>query len=86
MKLPAGVPYLLLVSFTAMSAVRAAEHSAVDADFLEFLGSVDSGGEGWHEYLENTDLEKVAKTPVKPPASKLPDKEPDRKPDKGSDQ
>ena len=86
MRVRAGVPYLLLFSLTAMSVVRAAEHSAVDADLLEFLGSVDSGGEGWHEYLENTDLEKVAQTPVKAPVKPPADKPPESKPDKGSDQ
>lgn len=85
-KVPAGVSYLLLVSLSAMSMVRAAEHSAVDADFLEFLGSVDSGGKGWHEYLENTDLEKVAQSPVKSPVKPPADKPPESKPDKGSDQ
>jgi hypothetical protein len=77
-KARAGVPCLLLVSLAAVPVVHATESSAVDADFLEFLGSVDSRDEGWHEYLANADLEKVARTPVKPPAIKPPEKEPEK--------
>jgi hypothetical protein len=44
---------------------------ATDADLLEFLGSVDSGADSqaaaddgsWIEYLAQTDIGKVAKTP-----------------------
>jgi hypothetical protein len=79
-KVRAGVPYLLLVSL-AVPLVHATE-SSVDADFLEFLGSVDSRDAGWHEYLANADLEKVARAPVKPPAIKQPDKEPEKGPGK----
>jgi hypothetical protein len=50
------------------AAARAAEQGPVDPDFLEFLGSVDSEGEGWGEYLGNVDLER--RTPPAPPARK----------------
>jgi hypothetical protein len=45
--------------------------AAVDAELLEFLGSVDSTEPGWHDYLEDTDLEKAVTVPEKkapPPA------------------
>ena len=45
--------------------------TAADADLLEFLGSVDSGGDSqtaaddgsWIEYLAQTDIGRVAKAP-----------------------
>ena len=39
--------------------------AAVDAELLEFLGSVDSTEPGWHDYLEDTDLEKAVTVPEK---------------------
>ena len=39
--------------------------AAADADLLEFLGSVDSDEDGWHDYLEDTDLDKVIRAPAK---------------------
>ena len=45
--------------------------AAVDAELLEFLGSVDSTEPGWHDYLKETDLEKAVTAPGKaapPPA------------------
>jgi hypothetical protein len=39
-----------------------------DADFIEFLGSVDSEDEGWLNYLSHTDPTKVAAA-KKPPSS-----------------
>ena len=41
------------------------EHTA-DGELLEFLGSVDGEGEGWGEYLEGTDIGRVAPPPVPP--------------------
>ena len=52
----------------AVAPLRAAEPSA-DADFLEYLGSVDSNEAGWHEYLANTDVDKMAKPAAAPPAA-----------------
>jgi len=59
---------------------------AVDADFLEFLGSLDSEGDGWGEFLGNTDLDKHAPAPPsrKPPAAAVP-AAPVKPPSKGAD-
>ena len=50
---------------------KKADTTAADADLLEFLGSVDSGGDSqtaaddgsWIDYLAQTDIGKVAKAP-----------------------
>ncbi len=45
--------------------------ASVDAELLEFLGSIDSSEPGWPDYLEGTDLEKAVTAPEKvapPPA------------------
>lgn len=45
--------------------------AAVDAELLEFLGSIDSSEPGWRDYLKETDLEKAMTAPEKiapPPA------------------
>jgi hypothetical protein len=50
------------------NAAPAAEKS-VDGDFLEFLGSLDSEDDGWHDYLEKAPVKTVGKVPVSnPPA------------------
>lgn len=51
-----------LVMISGLGVLRVA-HAAppADADFLEFLGSVDSDDKNWHEYLANTDINKVAR-------------------------
>lgn len=36
-----------------------------DSNLLEFLGSLDADGSEWNEYLEGTDLDKVAR-PTRP--------------------
>jgi len=51
---------------------------AEDPELLEFLGSVDSGGDSqntaddgsWIDYLSQTDIGKVAKAPEPPDASR----------------
>lgn len=55
--------------------VRAAD-SAADAEFLEYLGSVDSNEAGWHDYLASTDVDQLVKPAagapgVAPPAHPL---------------
>jgi len=45
-----------------------AADSTVDAELLEFLGSIDAEGGDWGDYLEHTDLDKIVKPPVKAPA------------------
>jgi hypothetical protein len=52
---------------------RAAE-AAADADLLEFLGSVDSTEEGWHDYLASTDVDKVAPPATAPATGAAPAK------------
>jgi hypothetical protein len=55
----------------ALHAVGAAEASP-DGELLEFLGSVDSEGDGWNEYLEDTEFKRVATPPPAPPAPSPP--------------
>ncbi len=62
---------LLCGSALAAVPLRAADLSA-DAEFLEYLGSVDSNEAGWHEYLANTEVDKAAKPAAAPPAASPP--------------
>lgn len=55
----------------AAAPLRAADTPA-DADFLEYLGSVDSNEAGWHEYLAETDVSKVAKPANASPGGSTP--------------
>jgi hypothetical protein len=48
----------LLCGVLFAASLRAADE-AVDPDFLEFLGSVDSNDIGWHDYLATTDVDAV---------------------------
>jgi hypothetical protein len=52
-------PALCAALLAGAAMARAAEH--VDAGLLEFLGSVDSAGEDWNDYLAGNDVERVAK-------------------------
>jgi len=45
----------------------------VDADFLEFLGSLDTEEQEWREYLESREIRTAAGKPVEP---KTPPKQP----------
>ena len=74
------------------SLLHAANKRELDADFLEFLGSIDTEGEGWSEYLENAPVEKggtdkgekATKPPTRPPAkSAVPPSAPPKAPEKG---
>jgi hypothetical protein len=57
-------------------APQAAESSKkVDAELLEFLGSIDAEEEGWQEYLEQKPVKPVEKKPQQKPVP------PPRKPD-----
>jgi alpha-ketoglutarate-dependent taurine dioxygenase len=50
-------------------AARAAENAKqVDAELLEFLGSIDAEEEGWQEYLEQKPVKPVEKKPPQKPA------------------
>jgi hypothetical protein len=55
--------YAVIVSLGGLSmlpSVHAAD-SAVDDGLLEFLGSVDTEDKNWHQYLADTDIDKVAR-------------------------
>jgi hypothetical protein len=61
----------------AAGAVRAAEPAApVDAELLEFLGSLDSEDEEWHEYLAARPVRAAAGKPAGKPAEKAVAKSP----------
>ena len=60
---------------SADKAVEKVAEKAIDADLLEFLGSLDSDEAGWHDYLEQGAVKaagKVPKAPVKSPAPTAP--------------
>jgi hypothetical protein len=57
-----------LAAGSAQSAEKATE-KAIDADLLEFLGSLDSEETGWHDYLEQGAVKATGKkAPIKAPA------------------
>lgn len=60
---------LLLCALAGFGAagVRAAQ-PPVDADLLEFLGSIDSDDDSWQEYLEHKPVKPAQKQAAKPPA------------------
>jgi hypothetical protein len=63
---------LAVVASLTMSTARAAtpQPEEVDAELLEFLGSLDVEEDGWQEYLE----QKPVKAPVKQPQASPPPK------------
>ncbi|MFI4914423.1 MAG: hypothetical protein ACHQAR_04455 [Steroidobacterales bacterium] len=60
-----------LLSSSAAQALHAAE-APVDADLLEFLGSVDADDEGWRNYLKKADPPAAVKPVQSPPAEATP--------------
>jgi hypothetical protein len=65
----------VMLASAALSAptLPAAEPPELDADFLEFLGSIDAEAVGWGEYLERTEIAAVIAPPIaKPPVTKAP--------------
>lgn len=68
---------VLAMAVTALMGTAQAAESAkkVDAELLEFLGSIDAEEEGWQEYLEQKPVKPVEKKPQqKPvPAPRKPD-------------
>ena len=52
----------------AKGAKKAPEPAAADGDLLEYLGSVDSEGQEWMEYLAQTDIAPATK-PKKAPVA-----------------
>jgi hypothetical protein len=71
----------LLVSSLLIAPATWAAAPAVDAELLEFLGSVDSEEGNWSDFLEHTDLDRIAK-----PAPKAPIKDAAKPPPKGTGQ
>jgi hypothetical protein len=67
----------LLCGGALLAAPSPGAEPPIDADLLEFLGSVDSPEPGWHDYLEKTDVGKlVTPVAVKPGAPAVPPAEP----------
>jgi hypothetical protein len=64
-----------LASLLAGASQAAESGKKVDAELLEFLGSIDAEEEGWQEYLEQKPVTPVEKKPQqKPvPAPRKPD-------------
>lgn len=52
---------LFAVLLALAGAATAEDAPKVDAEFLEFLGSVDVEGEGWTEFLASADLDASSK-------------------------
>jgi hypothetical protein len=63
----------LLAGVTLWPAASSAEPSPVDPDFLEFLGSIDSEGDGWGDYLGSVDLDKRTPPPAPAPPVRKPE-------------
>jgi hypothetical protein len=55
--------YALIVGCAGLGLLRSAcaADAPVDDGLLEFLGSVDSEGKAWQEYLAGTDIDQVAR-------------------------
>jgi hypothetical protein len=72
--IPGAAAFVMAVLIAGAS--QAAESGRkVDAEMLEFLGSIDAEEEGWQEYLEQKPVKPVEKKPQqKPvPAPRKPD-------------
>jgi hypothetical protein len=68
----------LLAGVLVVAGAFAAE-AAADGELLEFLGSVDAEGEGWSEYLEGTDVKRIARPPAAQPPGSQPQQPPVRR-------
>lgn len=73
-RLERAAPLMLALAVPLMLArVAVAAAPAIDADLLEFLGSVDSDEPGWHDFLAGNELKPVGKPPgAAPPAAPAP--------------
>ena len=68
---------LVAAAATLAGAAQAAENAKqVDAELLEFLGSIDAEEEGWQEYLEQKPVRPVEKKPSQKPAPAPPKPDP----------
>jgi hypothetical protein len=84
MSLAAYLARVIAVGALLAGPARSADE-AVDADFLEFLGSVDSSEAGWHDFLATTDVDallKAREAAAKPadPGATPPANEPEKEP------
>jgi hypothetical protein len=61
---------LLLCALAGFGAGARAAQPPVDAELLEFLGSIDSDDDSWQEYLEKKPVKPAAKQAAKQPAPK----------------
>ena len=69
---PAWYAYGLLCGGVLLAAPLCAAGGAADAEFLEYLGSVDSNQADWHDYLASTDVDKLVKAAAAGPATAPP--------------
>ena len=72
MKWQRATQVMLASAALSVPTLWAADQPELDADFLEFLGSIDAEAAGWSEYLERAEIAKVAAKPVKPPVLRAP--------------
>lgn len=63
-----GALALAVAALCAGVAPAAESGKKVDAELLEFLGSIDAEEEGWQEYLEQKPVKPVEKKPSQQPA------------------
>jgi hypothetical protein len=68
-----SVPAAVVAALFAATTQAAQSAQQVDAELLEFLGSIDAEEEGWQEYLEQKPVKPVQKPPEKSPAPRKPD-------------
>jgi hypothetical protein len=68
--------WIALLGGALVLASALAAEVALDGDLLEFLGSVDAEGDGWGEYLERTDVNRVARPAAETPRGEQPQQPP----------
>lgn len=66
----------LLAALLAGSAACAEDAAPLDAEFLEFLGSLDSEDEVWTEFLASIDIARASQPADEAKAEKVKDHEP----------
>ena len=69
---PGGYACSLLCGGVMLAVPLRAGESAADAEFLEYLGSVDSDEAGWHDYLASSDVDKLMKPAAAAPGAAPP--------------
>lgn len=61
-----------LIALAMVAALPVWASEPPGGDLLEFLGSVDMAEEGWTDYLEQVDLDRIARNSRKPAPAPLP--------------